>query len=193
MTIQEVWRPIKGYEGLYDVSNLGRVRSHDSFNFSFHKGRVLSPNKNCRNGYLSVLFHDGKRKYIHRLVAEAFLPNEENYPVVNHKDADRTNNTVDNLEWCTMQYNANYGGVTKKRLESTRKNSSGSKNCPRYVAQYTKAGEYVATYSTTEEAARSLGLSYGGTCIRKCARGDKHQPSAYGYIWVYTEEPPLFY
>ena len=111
----EEWRPIEGYEGLYEVSNTGRVRSLDMYvkgkGYRLHKGKVLSPAKN-KNGYLKVNLHcNGKRKTItvHRLVAEAFIPNSDNLTQVNHRDEDKTNNNVENLEWCDVKYNLSYG------------------------------------------------------------------------------------
>ena len=116
----EEWRPIEGYEGLYEVSNTGRVRSVDRFYYRLHKGKVLSPTKD-RYGYLTVTLNcNGKSKTIkiHRLVAQAFLPNPDNLPQVNHKDEDKTNNNVDNLEWCTAKYNVNFG-TRQERYRNT--------------------------------------------------------------------------
>ena len=116
----EEWRPIEGYEGLYEVSNIGRVRSVDRFYYRLHKGKVLSPTKD-RYGYLTVTLNcNGKSKTIkiHRLVAQAFLPNPDNLPQVNHKDEDKTNNNVDNLEWCTAKYNVNFG-TRQERYRNT--------------------------------------------------------------------------
>lgn len=113
----EEWRPIEGYEGLYEVSSYGRVRSVDRFivdslgHRKFYKGKVLIPVKS-NLGYLLVsLCCNGKHKGItvHRLVAQAFLPNPDNLPEINHKDEDKTNNSVENLEWCDRSYNINYG------------------------------------------------------------------------------------
>lgn len=124
----EEWRPVEGYEGLYEVSNTGRVRSFDRYvkgkSYRLHKGKVLSPGKNSR-GYLSaVLSYNGKHKSItvHRLVAQAFLPNPDNLPEINHKDEDKTNNSVDNLEWCDHKYNNNYGSRKDKVRDTAIKN-----------------------------------------------------------------------
>ena len=127
---EEIWRPIEGYEGLYEVSSYGRVRSLDKYvkcdyeKYRLHKGKVLSPGKD-KDGYLSVVLScNGKLhlKKIHRLVAEAFIPNPDNLPQVNHKDEDKTNNRVDNLEWCNRKYNCNYGSRNIRRRETLIKN-----------------------------------------------------------------------
>lgn len=113
----EVWKAVKGYEGLYEVSNFGQVRG-------LKRGRTLSPRANCRTGYLEVnLRRSGTQKTVrvHRLVAEAFLPNPFGLLEVNHKDEDKNNNSVDNLEWCDRHYNTSYGNRNKVLCEHLRK------------------------------------------------------------------------
>ena len=128
--IIEEWRPVVGYEGLYEVSNIGRVRSLDRYvkgkgkSYFLHKGRVLSPGIKTE-GYLIVRLQR-RMFYVHRLVTEAFLPNPDNLPEVNHKDEDKLNNRVDNLEWCTVKYNNNYGTRTIRAKETAIKNGSWS-------------------------------------------------------------------
>lgn len=126
----EEWRPVEGYEGLYEVSNLGRVRSVDRYvvdsleNRRFYKGKVLSPGIRP-DGYLFVILScNGKSKTInvHRIVAQAFIPNFDNLPMVNHKDEDKSNNRVDNLEWCNAKYNNTYGTRQDKVRETAIKN-----------------------------------------------------------------------
>ena len=126
----EEWRPIEGYEGLYEVSNTGRVRSLDMYvksrygNYRLHKGKVLSPAKDT-NGYLTVILScNGKHNSIrvHRLVAKTFISNPDNLIEVNHKDEDKTNNSVENLEWCDRKYNINYGSRKDKVKDTKIKN-----------------------------------------------------------------------
>lgn len=107
--MEEIWKDIKGFEGIYQISNLGNVKSYDKHikngnGYAVRKGKQLKPNL-TKGGYYSVHLYIGQRKrepkLIHRLVAEQFLPNPNNYPQVNHKDENKLNNRVDNLEWCT--------------------------------------------------------------------------------------------
>jgi hypothetical protein len=125
----EIWKAVTGYEGLYEVSSLGNVRSLDRVIRSKHngttlrKGRILTPFYEEKKGYYQVaLSKDGKEKKqrIHRLVATAFLDNPFNYTDINHKDEIKTNNKVDNLEWCTRKYNNNYG-TKPQRTSATMK------------------------------------------------------------------------
>ena len=131
----ENWKDIKGYEGLYQVSDLGRVRSleRDVFNprgtvIRHIEEKILAPNLN-RYGYQYVSFSlNGKIKSItvHRLVAEAFIPNPENKPQVNHKNEIKTDNCVDNLEWCDASYNINFGTRTERSIQNRRSYKFGN-------------------------------------------------------------------
>ena len=122
----EEWRPIPGYEGLYEVSNTGRVRSVDRYvktcygSYRLHKGKVLSPGIRP-DGYLVVSLQYRMFR-VHRLVAQAFLPNPDNLPQVNHKDENPGNNNVDNLEWCTAKYNNNFGTARIRSKDTNIKN-----------------------------------------------------------------------
>ena len=120
----EIWRPIAGYEGLYEVSDQGRVRS-----LWFGKSKILMPMK-VGHGYHQVkLYKDSNSKnmYVHRLVAEAFIPNPQALPQINHIDENKLNNAASNLEWCTASYNINYGTHNRRVGEAIRRRSVISK------------------------------------------------------------------
>ena len=112
MKTKEVFKAIEGYEGLYEVSNLGNVKS-------LRRNKILKPGKRP-TGYLVVNLRKDNQSHwlaIHRLVALAFIPNTENLPFINHKDEIKTNNCIDNLEWCTAKYNNTYGTSIQRRVE----------------------------------------------------------------------------
>lgn len=129
----EVWKPVKGFEGYYEVSDLGRVRSIDRVIYDnvrkcnrLLKGRLLVQRDNG-HGYKGVMFckdHKLYNKYVHILVAETFLENPLKLPTVNHKDEDKENNAVTNLEWCTQYYNNEYGTRKKRWYETRIKNGT---------------------------------------------------------------------
>lgn len=171
--MEEIWRDIKGFEGSYQVSNLGQVKSLRN-----GSERVLKPRMNVY-GYMQVDLCDGKRKHykVHRLVAQAFLPNPDNLPQVNHKDENKTNNAVSNLEWCDGCYNTRYGSCIERRARTNTNNPKHSKT----VYQYTKDGEFVNTYPSLCEVKRQTG--YPKTNVSECCLGKRK--SAYGYIWSY--------
>lgn len=131
--MKEIWKDIEGYEGLYQVSNLGRVRSLDRKVWNYtKKGRILKPHSNGHS-YQNVSLHKEnkteKHLYIHILVAKAFLPNPDNKTEVNHKDFNKLNNRVDNLEWVTRDENKQHFRQSKyaKRVEENRINYFASK------------------------------------------------------------------
>ena len=164
--MEEIWCPIKGYEGFYGVSDQGRVRS-----LKFGKERILKPIRN-QQGYILVCLCKNREKKmckIHRLVAQAFIPNPDNLPQVNHRDEDKTNNYVQNLEWCDSKYNNNYG-TRNQRISKT-------------VLQYTKSGAFVREWKSTHDAERNLG--YSKCNISKCCNGKLK--SAYNFIWKYKD------
>lgn len=125
---KEIWKHVVGYEGLYSVSNSGKVYRHpkrirEDYRPFTQLGKLLKPYRD-RDGYLRVALFKGTNKKvfgIHRLVAEAFIPNPNEFPVVNHKDEVKHNNSVTNLEWATIHYNDNYGNRNKKISEGVSK------------------------------------------------------------------------
>ena len=126
----EEWRSIPGYEGLYEISSYGRVKSLEisyikKNGVMDHKPEIILRPKNNGTGYFTVCLYKNKiHKYylIHRLVAQAFIPNPDNLSEVNHKDEDKSNNRVDNLEWCDHKYNMNYNDVQKRRSQRMKEN-----------------------------------------------------------------------
>lgn len=122
--MEEKWLDIKDYEGLYQISNLGKVKSLEKkAGFSNRKERILKQHLD-KDGYVKVyLCKNNKVKFlsIHRLIAEAFIPNPNNLPQINHKDENKANNKIENLEWCTCKYNINYGTRTKRQKETIKK------------------------------------------------------------------------
>lgn len=159
-------KDIKGYEGLYAITPEGEV-------WSYKRKKFLTPGVN-NDGYLIVkLFKDGQKKYyyIHRLVAEAYIPNNENLPQVNHKDENKTNNCLQNLEWCDAKYNINYGNCITK-------SSIGHK---KPILQYDLNGNFIREWHSATDAAKEL---KGNIC--ECLRG-RHK-TACNYIWKYKED-----
>ena len=174
----EYWLPVKGYEGLYEVSNWGRVKSVDRYIRSRWNcerkinGQIIEPRK--RGDYYAVTLwtkQTQKTFSVHRLVAEAFIPNPQNLPCVNHKSEGKTENQVWNLEWCTAKYNCNYG----TKIERSCKKKS------KPVLQYTKNGQFIAKYLSIKDAAEKNDIHQSK--ISLAVNGKRK--SAGGFIWKY--------
>lgn len=174
----EIWKPIEGYEGLYEVSNLGRVRSTGNCNAKGYKGKIkiLKPSKQG-NGYLIVsLCKDNKKrtKLVHRLVGFAFIPNDNpKYKnTINHINEDKTDNRACNLEWCSQQYNNTYNNRNWKAAAKR-----GVK-----VNQFTLNGKFIKEWPSQAEIERTLHLRQSD--ISACCTGK--QKTAFGFIWKYA-------
>ena len=181
---KEFWKNIKDYENLYQGSNLGRVRSFDRWvkskngSLRFCKGRILKPGTN-KDGYLQVdLWKNNKRKnfLVHRLVAQAFLDNPNNLPEVNHKDENKLNNSVENLEWCDRKYNCNYG--TRNERQKKKQLNDIKKSKP--VLQYDLEGNFIREWESTMECGRN---GYNQGHVAECCQGKRKTHK--GFIWRY--------
>lgn len=170
--MEEEWKDVTGFEGLYQVSNLGRVKSMPKRG---HGEIILSPSKD-KDGYLLVYLYSNRRKFackVHRLVAKHFIPNIYNLPQVNHIDENKQNNIVTNLEWCTSSYNNSYGIGCVNRVSS--------KSIP--ILQLSVDGAIIRGWKSAKEAETILG--FNSSNIVNCCRG-KYK-SMYGFKWKYKE------
>ena len=195
--MEEIWKDIEGYEGYYQVSNYGRVKS-----LNYHrtgKERIMKPKKDSK-GYLQVLLcKEGKVKhyFVHRLVAVAFVDNPQNLPIINHIDENPKNNNANNLEWCTQKYNINYGTRNKKASEKLRgrklseehkeKIAEKMKNNPKKIKPIigiNKVSGLILEFPSLKEASRQTGINQGHIC--ECCNGNRK--SAGGFYWLYADE-----
>lgn len=160
----EHWKDIPDFEQYYEVSDHGRIRNKTN-------GHILRQTIGA-TGYPKVMLAYGKRKTInvHRLVAQAFVPNPNNHNVVNHIDEDKTNNNASNLEWCTTQHNVTHG------VGSLARNTK--------VNQFSKDGKFIKTWDSMKDAEIALGIKYQQ--VSGCCRGLSN--TAGGYIWEYADE-----
>ena len=161
----ETYKEINNYN-TYLISNLGNVKNK-------YTGKLLKLMIN-KDGYYKVNLYKNKKMntmLVHRLVAEAFINNKEQYPMINHKDENKLNNNVENLEWCNAKYNSNYGtAIDRRKVKLYRK-----------VIQKNKNGEIIKLWNSIKEAGESLKINVHN--ISYCCSGKL--PSAGGYVWNY--------
>ena len=196
--MKEIWKDIKGYEGIYQVSNKGNVRSLDRTVITKEnkvrslKGKLLKP-ATITHGYLGVNLCN-KSYRVHRLVAEAFIPNPNNLPIINHLDEDKTNNCVDNLQWCTSQENNTYGTRLQKASDSMKKKENHGLNeqIIEMIKNQNKKVLCVTTnkvFDSIKEASEFYNVSRTG--ISGCCKGKfKYSgtlPDGTKLEWKYTE------
>ena len=175
----EEWKDIKGFEGRYQISNMGRVRSMDRWTNDEHqkflKGRLLNPSMNKGRGYLRVSLSDGNRNYthydVHRLVALHFVSGYKPGLVVNHKNEIKTDNRAENLEWCSSKYNANYGSRNKRSSLARSK----------AILQYNLNEEVIAEHSSLTSAGKSVNGNAQGVYMSANGIIKKYK----GFIWKY--------
>lgn len=183
-TNDESWKDISGFEGLYQVSDKGRVKSLN-YNHTAKEG-LLRPGLIGSGYYAVVLSNNGARRTIrvHRLVANAFLPNPNYLPQINHKDENPLNNEASNLEWCDQLYNNNYGSHNLKVSKGELNHPKKSKK----VGQFTKDGSFIATYPSLMEASRKTGIRVGQ--ISNCCHNRYGCKTAGGYKWDFILGQP---
>lgn len=181
--MEEIWKDIEGYEGYYKISNLGNIKSeervieHNGCYGGYYKirGKILKP-KIDKDGYFKICLKKNDIKkyfFIHRLVAQTFIPNPNNLPQVNHKDETKQNNCVSNLEWCDNIYNVNYGTGIRRRIKTVSKP----------INQYDLCGTLIKTWDCINDAVRFYN---NNTQICACCRGRRKM--ACGYKWSYANK-----
>lgn len=181
----EEWKDVIGYESTYQVSSLGRVKRiavySNQSGITWESNKILKPANNSRGYYFVQLSKNNKvtRKYVHRLVAEAFIPNPENKATVNHKNCNRSDNRVENLEWTTYRENNDYSIQVMKKAGKHKRNNKSS----RPVEQLDLDGNVINEFPSYREAERQTGIAG----IDKVCAGSKYRKTAGGFKWRYKD------
>jgi len=188
---KEIWKPIADYKGLFEVSSLGRIKSLEREVVNNLTGRIhVKPEIICKqqkngHGYMCITLQrpgkkDKRRRYVHQLVAEAFLSNPNSLHDINHKNEDKTDNRVENLEYCDRKHNMNWGTLQERKRNKMYKNTEERFSD---VVQYTVNMKIVAVYKNAGDASRKTGFRRGS--ISRCCRGERN--TYMGYKWGYKK------
>lgn len=184
MNVIEEWKSIKNYEGLYEVSSLGNVKSLPR---NTTKGRILKQSKQAQGYRFVYLSKNGisKKHTIHRLVAQAFIPNPNNYPVINHKDGNVENNCVDNLEFCTQSHNIKEAYRLGLEIPVWLNKKGKNHNRSKAVNQYDKNGNLIKTWDCIRDASKELNI-YSSNIVM-CCKHYRGYNYVGGYKWEYVK------
>ena len=192
--VDEIWKDIPNYEGTYKINNFGEIRRYNTYS-TYDKRIPKYHNIKAhigKSGYYRVVLNKNnkaKNYLVHRLVAQAFIPNPNNLPQINHKDENKGNNSVNNLEWCTLKYNCNYGTRTQRiadKLKIMHKGKHFSKQNEFKKGQNAKKVINITTnkiYNSMQDAMKDTGIFVSNIC--NCCKGNIK--TAGGYIWKYQE------
>ena len=192
MITEEIWKDIPGYEGLYQASSLGRIKSCQKV-LRYRNGKIVHRNERMMvltkgfGQYLTVGLskNDVKKLYnVHYLIAITFIDNPNNLPCLNHKDEDKFNNSVENLEWCSYSYNTKYNNNMRKKIDT--RNSNNSRGCEKQVYQYDLQGNFIKKWDSLKSIQRELG--YKVSNISSCCLNKTYRHNAYGYKWSYNPQ-----
>lgn len=185
---KELWKPVLNFEGIYEVSNFGKIRriSYDNLMYK-HKNKIpyYIKSRYDKDGYVRYTLCNGKilkQVFAHREVAKAFIPNPDNFPVINHKDCNIKNNNVDNLEWCSITYNNRY----IKKMGRT--NYCYGKKHPfsKTVLQLDRNGNLIQEFESTGDVQRKLGIS--SSQIRACCNPNSRVKTVHNFIFKYKNQ-----